>query len=65
MKSRESGRGKGKVGKWGRLGNGEGWVMFACLCIVVFTTFCVVFFFCLSSSCVPYICCQFLWMVHF
>jgi hypothetical protein len=31
VKSRESGRGKGKVGKWGRLGNGEGWVMFACL----------------------------------
>ena len=25
MKSRERGRGKGKCGKWGRLGNGEGY----------------------------------------
>jgi hypothetical protein len=31
-----------------------------CLCIIVSNTYCVVFFFCLSSSC-----CQFLWIAHF
>ena len=34
-------------------------------CVVMsVTTYWVVFLLCLSSYCVPYICCQFLWIVH-
>ncbi len=38
------------------------YVMCVCLRIVVSNIYCVVFLFCLSSS---YLCCQFLWIVHF
>jgi hypothetical protein len=38
--------------------------MSVCLRIVVSNTYCVLYLFCLSSSCVP-LCCQFLWIAHF
>jgi hypothetical protein len=38
-------------------------VFVCCLRIVVSNTYCVVFLFCFSPSCVPK-CCQFLWIVH-
>ena len=33
------------------------WVLFVCLCMVVSNKYCVVFLFCLSSSCEPYVAC--------
>jgi hypothetical protein len=41
------------------------YIIWICLHIVVSNTYCVVFFFVFFPSCVPYICCQFLWIVHF
>jgi hypothetical protein len=41
------------------------YVICVCLRIVVSNTYCVVFLFCLSSSCVPYRCCLFLFIVLF